>query len=152
MLLYCGVGEASWESLGQQGDPISPSKTKSVLNIHWKDWCWSWNSNILATYCEELTHWKRPWCWARLKVREGDDSGWNGWMALPIQWTWVWVNSGSWRRMRRPAMLQFMGSQRVRHNWATDPNWWGCEMTGMLLNCWCKMVQLLWKTVGQFTI
>ena len=45
-----------------QGDPISQSERKSVLNIHWKDWCWIWNSNTLATWCEELTHWKRPWC------------------------------------------------------------------------------------------
>ena len=45
---------------------------KSVLNIHWKDWCWSWNSNTLATWCKELTHWKRPWCWERLEAGEGD--------------------------------------------------------------------------------
>ena len=55
MLLNCGVGEDSWASLGLQGDPRSPSYRKSVLNIHWKDWCWSWNSNTLATWCEELT-------------------------------------------------------------------------------------------------
>ena len=66
-----------------------------VLNIHWKDWCWSWNSNTLATWCEELTHWKRPWCWERLKVGEGDDRGWDGWMASLTQWTWVWVNPRS---------------------------------------------------------
>ena len=52
---------------GLQGDPTSPSYRKSVLNIHWKDWCWRWNSNTLATSCEELTHWKRLWCWERLK-------------------------------------------------------------------------------------
>ena len=64
---------------------------------HWKDWCWSWNSNTLATWCKELTHWKRPWCWERLRVGgEGDDRGWDGWMASPTQWTWVWVNSRSW--------------------------------------------------------
>ena len=62
---------------------------KSVLNIPWKDWCWSWNSNTLATWWE-LTHWKRPWCWERLKAGEGDDRGWDGWMASPTQWTWVW--------------------------------------------------------------
>ena len=79
MLLNCGVGENSWESLGLQGDPTSPSYRKSVLNIHWKDWCRSWNSNTLATWCEELTHWKGPWCWEQLKAgREGDDRGWNG--------------------------------------------------------------------------
>ena len=59
MLLNYGVGEDSWESLGLQGDPTSQSQRKSVLNIHWKGWCWSWNSNPLATWCKELTHWKR---------------------------------------------------------------------------------------------
>ena len=64
--------------------------------IHWKDWCWSWNCNTLATWCEELTHLKRPWGWERLKAGgEGDDRGWNDWMASPTQWTWVWVYSGS---------------------------------------------------------
>ena len=63
------------------------SVKKSVLNIHWKDWCWSWNSNTLATWCEELTHWKRPWCWERLKAgREGDNRGWDGWMASLTRW------------------------------------------------------------------
>ena len=74
MLLNCSVGEDSWGVLGQQGDPTSPSSSKSVLNVHWKDWCWSWNSNTLATWCEELTDLKRPWCWERLKAGEGD--GW----------------------------------------------------------------------------
>ena len=65
--------------------------------VHWKDWCWSWNSNTLATWCEELTHWKRPRCWERLRAGgEGDDGGWDGWMASPTQWTRVWVDSGSW--------------------------------------------------------
>ena len=59
MLLKCGVGEDSWESLGLQGDPTSPFWRRPVLVVLWKDWCWSWNSNTLATSCEELTHWKR---------------------------------------------------------------------------------------------
>ena len=67
MLLNCGVGEDSWESVGLQGDPTNPSWRRSVLNIHWNDWCWSWNSSILATWCKELTHLKRLWCWERLK-------------------------------------------------------------------------------------
>ena len=67
------------------------------LNIHWRDSCWSWNANILATWCEELTHWKRSWIWERLKVGgEADDRGWDGWMASPSRWTQVWANSGSW--------------------------------------------------------
>ena len=73
----------------------SQSWRKSTLNIHWKDWCLSWNSNTLITWFEELTHVKRPWCWERLKVGgEGDVRGWNGWMASPTPWTWVWVNLG----------------------------------------------------------
>ena len=74
---------------------VSP-KGNSVLNIHGKDWCWSWNSNTLTTWCEELTHWKRPWCWERLKAGgEGDNRGWGGWMASLAQWTWVWASFGS---------------------------------------------------------
>ena len=97
---------------------------KSVLNIHWKDWCWSWSSNTLATLCEELTHWKRPWCWERLRVGgEGDDRGWGGWMASLTQWTRVWVNSLRWWWIGRPGMLRFMGSQWVGHDWATKLNW-----------------------------
>ena len=66
-----------WESLGLQGDPTSPSWRKSVLNIHWKDWCWRWNSNTLAPWWKELTHLKRPWCWERLRAGgEGDNRGW----------------------------------------------------------------------------
>ena len=95
VLLNCGVGEDSWESLGMQGDWISPFSRKSVLNIHWKDWCWSWNSNTLATWCAELTHWKRPWCWERLRAEgEGDYRGWDSWMASLTKQTWVWANSG----------------------------------------------------------
>ena len=83
----------------------SPLDFKEIQPVHskgdqkgvlWKDWCWSWNSNTLATYCDELTRWKRPWCWERLRAGgEGDDRGWDGWMASPTQWTWVWVNSGT---------------------------------------------------------
>ena len=87
--LNYGIGEDSWESLGQQGDQTSQSQRKSALNIHWKDWCWSWSSNNLATWCEELIHWKRPWCWERLKAGgEGDERGWAGWMASPTWWTY----------------------------------------------------------------
>ena len=128
MLLNCGVGEDSQESLRLQGDPTSSSWRKSVLNIHWKDWCWSWNSNTLATWWEELTHWKRPWCWERLKMGgEGDDRGWDGWMASPTRWTWVWVNFGSWCWTGKPGMLQSTGSQIVGHDWVTELNW--CPMT-----------------------
>ena len=70
MLLNCGIGEDSWESLGLQGDPTSPFWRRSVLGFLWRDWCWSWNSSTLATSCEELTQWKRFWCWEGLGQEE----------------------------------------------------------------------------------
>ena len=85
------------------------------------EWCWSWSSSTLATWYKELTPWKRPWCWERLKVgREGDDRGWDGWVASPSWWRWVWVGSGNWWWTGKPGVLQSMGSQRVRHHWL---NW-----------------------------
>ena len=71
-------------------------KETYLLGVHWKDWCWSWNSNTLATSCEKLTQGKRPWCWEGLGAgAEGDDRRWDGWMTSPTRWAWVWVNSGS---------------------------------------------------------
>ena len=94
---------------------------RSVLGVHWKDWCWSWNSNTLTTSCKELTHWKRLWGWEGLGAGgEGDNRGWDGWMASPTRWTSVWVDSGSWWWTGRPGVLRFMGSQRVGHDWATE--------------------------------
>ena len=94
-----------------------PFERRSVLGFNWKDWCWSWNSSSLATSCEELTHWKRPCCWEGFGAgRGGDDRGWDGCMASLTQWTWVWVNSGSWWWTGRPGMLWFTGSPRVGHD------------------------------------
>ena len=124
MLLNYGVGQDSWESLGLQGDPTSPFWRRSALGFLWKEWCWSWNSSTLATSWEELTHWKRLWCWEGLGAEgEGDDRGWDGWMASLTRCTWVWVNSSSWWWTGRPGVLWFMGLLRVRHNWATELNW-----------------------------
>ena len=108
---------------------------RSVLGVHWKDWCWTWNSNTLATWCRELTHLKRSWCWERLRAGgEADDRGWYGWMASPTQWICVWVDSGNWWWTGRPGVLWFMGSQRVRHDWATELNW-----------TWRKIEIHMWK-------
>ena len=121
MLLNCGAGEDSLESLRLQGDPTSPSSRKSVLNIHWKDWYWSWSYDTLATWYKKSTHWKRPWCWERLKAGgEEDDRRWDGWMASLTQRTWIWANSMKWLRTGKSGVLQSMRSQRVRHNWATE--------------------------------
>ena len=84
------------------------------------DWCWSWNSNTLVIWFEELTHLKKTWCWERLMAGgEGDDRGWDGWIASPTQWTWVWASSGRWWRTGKPGVLQSVGLQRVRHDWTT---------------------------------
>ena len=92
-----------------------------------EDWCWSWNSDTLATWCKELTQLKRPWCSERLRAgREGVDRGWDGWMASLTQWTWVWVDFGSWWWTGRSGVLHSMGLQRFRPDWETDLNWTEC--------------------------
>ena len=91
---------------------------------------------------EELTHWKRPWCWEGLGAGgEGDDRGWDGWKASPSRWTWVWVNSRSWWWTGRPGMLRFMGLQRVGHDWVTELNW--TEHTCPNLHLYGNMVKRL---------
>ena len=106
--------------------------------VNWKDWCWSWNSSTLATSCEELSHWKRHWCWEGLGAGgEGDDRGWDGWMASPTRWAWVWVDSGSWWWTGRPGVLRFMESQRVRHDWATELNILSNSDNDLLMLSYC---------------
>ena len=82
------------------------------LNVYWKDWWRSWSSSTLVNWCKELTHWKRAWCWERLRAgREGDDRGWDGWMTSLTRWRWVWVNTGSWWWTGKPGVLQSIESQ-----------------------------------------
>ena len=103
----------------------------------------------LATWHEELTHLKRPCCSERLKAGgEGDNSGWDGWMASPTPWTWVWVDSRSWWWTGRPGMLQFMGAQRVGHDWATELNW--TELTGQTFVG--KVISLLFNMLSSLVI
>ena len=95
---------------------ISPECSLVRLMLKLKLQCFTW--------CKELTHLKRPWCWERLRAGgEEDDGGWDGLMASLTRWTRVWVDSGSWCWTGRPGVLWFMGSQRVRHDWATELNW-----------------------------
>ena len=101
---------------------------------------WPWSSNTLATWCEELTHVKRPWCWERLKAGgEWHNRGWDGWMASLTQWTGVWVGSGNWWWTGKPGMLQSVGLQRVEHDWVTE------------LNCikplWQRLKEEIWVTL-----
>ena len=92
--------------------PVHPKGNQSWIFIRRTD-AEAETPITLTTWCEELTHLKRTWCWERLKVGEGDAREWDGWMASPTQWTWVWANSVSWWWTGRPDVLQSIGSQRV---------------------------------------
>ena len=137
MLFNCGTREDFSESFGLQGDQTSQTQGKSVLNIHWKDWCWSWNSSTLATWCEELTHWKRPWCWERLKVgEEGDDrmrwlDGITNLMDISLSRLWELVmDREAWH-----AAVHRVGKSRTRLN----------ELNGPITLGGFREPALLWK-------
>ena len=99
---------------------------------------------FLATWGEELTHWKRPWCWERLRAsREGDDGGWDGWTASPTQWMWVWASFRSWWWTGRPGVLQSMGLQRVGHDWVTELNWLHFKKFLIGNNCFTMLCRFL---------
>ena len=117
-------GGRGYEAMSPTADMrSSAAATVHHLNAHWKDWCQNWNTDTSATWCKELTPLKKPWCWERLKAGgEGDDRGWDGWMASPTRWTWVWINSGSWWWTGRPGVLQSMGWQGLGHDGATELN------------------------------
>ena len=118
MLLNCDVGEDSCPTARRSNQcilkEISPEYSSEGLILKLK-------LQYFGHWCEELTHFKRPWCWEWLKAGgEGDNRGWDGWMGSPTQWAWVWLNSRSWWWTGRPGVLQSMGSQRVGHDWAIE--------------------------------
>ena len=133
MLLNCGVGKDAWESLGLQGDPTSPFLRRSALSgaffgkndakaetpVRWPPHAKGW---LIGKDSDAGRDWGH------------EEKGTDGWMASPIWWTWVWVNSGRWWWTGRPGVLRFMGSQRVGHDWATELNW--TEVEAMSLNHW----------------
>jgi len=103
-----------------------------------------WNSDsYVLMFCFFISYWNthsiwkllyRLWCWEGLGAGgEGDNRGWDGWMASLTRWIWVWVNSRSWWWTGRPGVLGFMGSQRVGHDWATELNWIHLYKITMLL-------------------
>ena len=106
----------------------SPLDCKEIKPVHPKG-NQSWNSNTLATWFKELIHCKSPWCWERLKAGgEGNDIGWDGWMASPTRWTWVWASSSGWQWTGKPGVLQSMRSQRAGHDWTTEVTDWGSHV------------------------
>ena len=114
------LGKTLESPLGSKIKPVHP-KRKSALSIHWKDWCWSWSSIALATWHEELTYWKKLWCWESLKANgEKGSRWWGGQMASLTQQTWVWVNSRRRWRAGKPGVLQSMRWQRLGHSLVTE--------------------------------
>ena len=116
---------SDWTELNLRVPWTTRRSNRSILK---KTRCWSWSSNTLATWYEELTHWKRPWCWERLKAgREGDDRAWDGWMASQTWCSWAWVSStGSWWWTGKTGMLQPLGL----HSWTWLSHW-----TEMIRRC-----------------
>ena len=103
--------------------PLDCKEIKPVNPQGNQSWIFIGRTDSLATRWEELTHWKRPWCWERLKAGgKGDDRGWDDWMTSLNRWTWVWASSRRWWRTGSPGVLQSMGLQRVRPDWATELN------------------------------
>ena len=126
MLLNCVVLEKTLESPLDRKEiqPVNPKGNQSWVFIG-RDWSWSWNSSTLATWCEELTHLKRPYCWERLKAGgEGKERGWDDWMASPTQWTFVWEDSRSWWCTGKPGCFNPWDSKDLDMteplNWLTD--------------------------------
>ena len=125
--------------------PLDCKEIQPVLNIYWKDWCWSWMFNALATWCEELTHRKRPWCWERLKVGgEGDDRGWDGGMASLTLWAWVWASSRSWWRTKEDWHAAVHGVAKSQ-TWLND--WTDTILIYHSLECECA---LLWQLTKRY--
>ena len=144
MLLNCGVGEDSWESLGLQRDPTSPLEISPGCLL--EGLMLKLKLQYLASWCEELTIWKDPDAGKRLRAGwEGDNRGWDGWMASLTQWTWVWVSTGSWWWTRRPGVLQSMRVQIIRHDWATELNQ-VVQQKHTVVDVICKItrVKMLW--------
>ena len=123
MLLNCGVGKTLESPLDcKEIQPVHPKGNQSWIFIERTDA----EAETPILWSPDVKNWltERPSCWERLKRGgEGDDRGWDNWMASPTQWTWVWVNSGSWWWAGKPGVLQSMRSQKVWHSWATELNW-----------------------------
>ena len=126
---------------------LSQQNLAPTSSLFWVSALQHWNCNTLATWWEELTNWKRPWCWERQKAGvEGDNRGWDGWMASPAQWIWVLANSGSWWWTGRCGALQSMGSQRVEHHWATELNRVDFGLNFVKILCCCFVVFATFKS------
>ena len=130
--LQCPLGS-------KETKPVNPKGNQS-LNIHCKDWCWSWSSNTLAPWCEEPTLWRRADSLEKTlmlrkieDIGEGDKRGWDGWMASLTQWTWVWANSWKFVKDRE---VWYAAVQGVAKNWTRLSDWTATTMVVLLLTFW----------------
>ena len=123
MLLNCGVGEDSWESLGcKEIQPVHPKGDQSGVFIGRTD-VEAETPILWPPDAKSWLIWKDPDAGKDRGQEEMGTKGWDGWMASPTRWTWVWVNSRSWWWTGKPGVLRFMGLQRVRHDRVTKLNW-----------------------------
>ena len=146
--LNCGVGEDCWESFGLQGDPTSPSLRTSVLNIHWKDWCWSWNSNPVATWCKELTYLKRPysgkdWGQEEKGMTEDEMAGWRYRLdGRESEWT-PGVGDGQGGLVCCDSWGRKASDMSERLNW-TELNWIHIYLQEMILKGLTILFKIVW--------
>ena len=133
MLLNYGVGEDSWESLGLQGDPTSPFLKEISPGCSLEGMMLKLKLQYFGHLMQSIDSLEKTLMLGGTGGRRRRcDRGWDGWMASPARWTWVWVNSGSWWCTGRPGVLRFMGSQRVEHDWVTELNWYVKRVNGIL--------------------
>ena len=135
ILLNCSAGEDFESPLNcKEIKPVNPKGNQPWIFVGRTD-AWSWSSYTLATWCQEPAHWKRLWCWKRLKAKgEGDNREWDGWMASPTQWTWIWAKSGRQWRTEKPV-----------HGVACP---WGCKSGTQLSNWTTAIISLIIKCAG----
>ena len=149
MVLNCDLAKTLESSLDSKKiKPVNPKENQSWIFIGRTGA--EAETPILWLPDAEPTHWKRPWCWERLKVGEVGDREWDCWMASLTQWTWAWASVGRWWRTGNSGVLQSIGSQRVKHGWATKLNWtdFGESREDKGKACWWGGNSMLFTALG----
>ena len=133
-LSNCGAGEGSWDARRSNQSilkEINPEYSLEGLMLKLK-------LRYLVTWCEELTHWKIPWCWERLKAGGGDDRGWDGWMGSLTRWTWVWASSRSLSKLREAWRAAVHGVSESDTTEQLNWYWYWLALNSICQFLWCK--------------